>query len=217
MRTLKIAGFIAFVVVVLWLFSFLVGWIFFGNATDIALALLNAVLVDWVLWLFGVLVCAVGTAVGFAFHVVAGNQIIQKHAENCREKEHKLSMQIEKARNERAEISRKIEEQGRKRAEEVERALIAKNRASEFALEEREKAVSEREKKAEKREDAAYNAAQSVAQLRDLRSMYLAQIGRAAEALEDGNPGYAHKILTKHTKTYRPRRSRKAQNSPKRK
>jgi len=217
MRTLKIAGFIAFVVVVLWLFSFLIGWIFFASATDIALAHLNKVLVDWVGWLLGVLVCAVGTAVGFAFHEVAGNQIIQEHAENCREKEHELSMQIEKARNERAEIRRKIEEQGRKRAEEVERALIAKNRASEFALEERERAVSEREKKAEKREDAAYNAAQSVAQLRDLRSMYLAQIGRAIEALKEGNPGYAYKILTKHTKTYRPRRSRKAQDSPKRK
>lgn len=217
MRTLRIAGFVALAVVVLWLVALVTGSFFFDNTATTAVKIaVQLVLQKW-LWLMLMLfVTAIGVAIGYGLHVAAGNDIIQNHAKNCEDKERELSMQINKARNERAEISRQIEEQGKKRADEVERDLVTKNRATELALVERERAVSEREKKATKREDAAYNAQQSVAQLKDLRSMYLAQIGRAVKALEEGNPGRAHKILTKDRKTYRPRRSQKPQNAPRR-
>ncbi|WP_097013834.1 hypothetical protein [Pseudodesulfovibrio profundus] len=217
MRTLRIAGFVALAVVVLWLVALVTGSFVFDNTATTAVKIaVQLVLQRWLGLMLMLFVAAVGVAIGYGLHVAAGNSIIQNHAENCREKERELSMQINKARNERAKISRQIEEQGGKRADEVERDLVAKNRATELALGERERAVSEREVKATKREDAAYHAAQNVAQFKDLRSMYLAQIGRAIEALEEGNPGRAHKILTKDRKTYRRRRSRKPQNAPKR-
>ncbi len=217
MKTLKIAGFVVLAVVLLWLVAIATGLFVFNNTAMVAVQIaVQLILQKWV-WLLIVTFCAaVGVAIGFAFHEAAGNQIIQNHAKNCEEKERELSMQIDKAINKRAEIIRQIEEQGGKRADEVERDLVAKNRATERALGERERAVSEREVKATKREDAAYHAAQNVAQLKDLNSMYLAQIGRAIEALEKGNPGRAHKILTKDRKTYRRKRSRKPQNAPKR-
>lgn len=217
MKTLKIAGIVALAVVVLWLVAIVTGWFVYDNTGTAAVQIaVQMVLQKWLWLLLMMLVTCIGVAIGYGLHVAAGSDIIQNHAKNCEEKERELSMQINAAKNERNAISRQIEEQGRKRADEVERDLVAKNRASERALEERERAVSEREKKAAKREDAAYNAQQSVAQLKDLRSMYLAQIGRAIEALEEGNSGRAHKILTKDRKTYRPRRSRKPKNAPRR-
>lgn len=217
MRTLKAAGIVALAVVVLWLVAIVTGWFVFDNTATTAVQIaVQLVLQKW-LWLLVVLLCAAaGTAVAFAWHQVAGNQIIQNHAENCRNKERDLSIEINKAKSERAEIRRQIEEQVKKRADEVERDLVAKNRARELALGERERAVSEREEKATKREDAAYNAAQNAAKTQDINSTLLAQINRAVKALEEGNPGMAHKILTKHAKAYRPRRSRKAKNAPRR-
>jgi len=221
MRTAKIAGYIALAVVVLWIVAFLTGGLFYDiPAREMGIVLLNKFLVHWIRFLIGTLLSACAVIAAWVWWEYRGFKHLENYSERCYEKEKELDQQITNYKtaqaNAASQIAEKVADQVAVEAKRIQTETDYNNRETKRMLDAQRADIEAREAKATEREDAAYNAAQNVAQLRDIRSMYLAQIGRAVKALKEGNAGHALKILTKDKKTYRPRRSRKPQNTPRR-